>query len=329
MVEPRPLPPAFADVSVVMPAYNVAGTIGRALTSIAAQTLRPREVLVVDDGSTDATLAAVAAMAGHMNGVALRLFRQPNLGAGAARNRALAAAAGEWIAFLDSDDEWLPAKLERSVEVTKGAGLVMTSHNLWGVAPDGTQHFIDSQARYLANPDDPFRTLFLRGFISSSTVLVRRDAVLAAGGFDPALRSAQDYELWLAILAKAGCRFLTFGDPLLRYTLAEDGITSRIGRKYQCSLAILWRHMGTLRRLPGPVLRPLLLRLLIVHVEAVRGHLGRGERGAALRVAAQLPWRCLEALVRLPFVTGDRPDFLALSDGLGEEVTLGHHTDAT
>lgn len=318
----EPPPPGFADVSVVMPAYNNARTIGRALASIAAQTVKPREVLVVDDGSTDGTAQAVAAMAPRLEGVRLRLFRQPNLGAGAARNRALAAAAGRWIAFLDADDEWLAAKLKRSVEVTAGADLVMSSHNLIAVASDGTEHHIDSQARYLDRPTDPYRTLFLRGFISSSTVLVRRDAVLAAGGFDPALRSAQDYEQWLAILAAAGGRFLTFADPLLRYTLAEDGITSRIDRKYACSLAILWRHMGVLRRLPGPVLGPLLLRLLIIHVEAVRGFLAQGRKGAALAIAVQMPWRLVEALARMPFARGERADFLAGLDPRGEEIVL-------
>lgn len=312
----------FASVSVVMPAYNVANSIARALASIAAQTVKPREVLVVDDGSTDDTIAAVTAMAGRMNGVRLRLFRQSNQGAGAARNRALAQASGDWIAFLDSDDEWLPNKLERSLEVTMGADLVMSSHNLVAIAPDGAEHVIDSQARYLSNPDDPFRTLFLRGFISSSTVLVKAEAVRRAGGFDPGLRSAQDYELWLSILAQVGPRFLTFNDPLLRYTLAEDGITSRIGRKYDCSLAILWRHMGWLKRLPGPVLGPVLLRLLIIHVEAMQGHRSQGHPAAALAVAAQLPWRCVQTLARLITARGDRPDFLAELDGQCEEVML-------
>ena len=313
---------AFASVSVVMPAYNVAECIARALASIAAQTVKPCEVLVVDDGSTDHTIATVTAMADRMNGVRLRLFRQTNQGAGAARNRALAQAAGTWIAFLDSDDEWLPTKLERSLEVTLGADLVMSSHNLFGISPAGEAQVIDSQARYLANPDDPFRTLFLRGFISSSTVLVRAEAVRRAGGFDPTLRSAQDYELWLAILAQAGPRFLTFADPLLRYTLAEDGITSRIGRKYDCSLAILWRHMGWLKRLPGPVLGPLLLRLLIIHVEAVQGHRAQGNSRAAMMVVLQLPWRGLQTLARLITADGARPDFLAALDGQCEEVML-------
>lgn len=309
-----------ADVSVVTPAYNNADTIGRALASIAAQSVRPREVIVVDDGSADATVEAVRAMAGSMNGIRLRLFRQRNSGAGAARNRAIAAATGKWLAFLDADDEWLPAKLECSLAVTEGGDLVMSSHNLFGVDARG-EHLIDSRARWLTNPADPYRTLFLRGFISSSTVLVRRDAVVAVGGFDETLRSAQDYELWLAVLAKAGTRFETFADPLLRYTLAEDGITSRIDRKVDCSLAILNRHMGVLKRLPGPVLWPVILRALIIHVEAVRGHKARGDFGAALRQAALFPLRLLGILTKLPGAAGARPDFLARLPE-AEEVAL-------
>ncbi len=309
-----------ADVSVVMPAYNNAATVGRALASIAAQTLRPLEVIVVDDGSTDGTAEAVRAMAAAMNGVRLRLFRQANQGAGAARNRAVAAAKGAWLAFLDADDEWLPAKVERSMAVLEAGDLVMCSHNLFNVGPEG-ESLNDSRARWLRDPADPYRTLFLRGFISSSTVVVRRDAVLAVGGFDVTLRSAQDYELWLAVLARAGGRFETFADPLLRYTLAPEGITSRIGRKVACSLAILRRHMGILRRLPGPVVGLVALRTVIIHYEAVMGHKARGEWGAALAQGVLLPLRLAEMLLRLPFSGGDRPDFIArLGPAVEEKV---------
>ncbi len=308
MAEPADTP--LADVSVVMPAYNAAATICRALGSIMRQTVKPREVIVVDDGSTDGTLAAVTAMAGQMGGVRLRLFHQANHGAGAARNRAVATATGTWLAFLDADDAWLPDKLARSLAETEPAGLVMSSHNLVGIDARG-EHPIDSRARYLANPADPYRTLFLRGFISSSTVLVRRDVVIEVGGFDAALRSAQDYELWLAILARIGKRFVTFEDRLLRYTLAPAGITSQIERKTHYSLAILRRHAGVLRRLPGPVVVPLLLRTLIIHVEAFRGHRAQGAWLEALIALAWLPLRLVEMLVRLPFAQGARPNGLA------------------
>ncbi len=311
-----------ADVSVIMPAYNAATTVERALASIAAQTLLPTEVIVVDDGSSDDTVARVKAMAGRMNGIRLRLFRQSNQGAGAARNRAVAVAAGRWLAFLDADDQWLPAKLERSLAVSEGGDLVMSSHNLFNLAPDGGESLNDSRARWLKDPADPYRTLFLRGFISSSTVLVRRDRVVAVGGFDSGLRSAQDYELWLAVLAGAGGRFETFAEPLLRYTLAPEGITSRIDRKVACSLAILRRHMGILKRLPGPVLGPVILRTLIIHYEAVQGHRARGEWAAALGQALRFPLRLVGMLALLPFATGGRPDFLARLDSNAEEVML-------
>jgi glycosyltransferase involved in cell wall biosynthesis len=309
----------FADVSVVMPAFNAAATVERALASIAAQTQPPREVIVVDDGSTDETVARIQAIRGRMNGIRLRLFCQRNAGAGAARNRAVAEAVGTWLAFLDSDDEWLPAKLARSLEVSGSGDLIMSSHNLFNVAPDGTEALNDSRARWLRNPDDPYRTLFLRGFISSSTVLVRREAVVAVGGFDATLRSAQDYELWLAVLARAGRRFETFADPLLRYTLAPEGITSRVDRKVACSLAILRRHMGVLKTLPGPVLGPVILRTLIIHYEAVQGHRARGDWRAAAAQALLFPPRLAGMLARLPFADNERPDFLAMLEP-AEEV---------
>lgn len=314
------MPANFADVTVVMPAYQAAATIAGALASIAGQTLKPREVIVVDDGSTDDTIKIVQDMASRMNGVSLRLFRQANQGAGAARNQALSHGCGAYFAFLDADDQWLPGKLEASMAVMQAGQLVMSSHNLFGVDATG-EHLIDSRSRYLANPQDPYRTLFLRGFISSSTVVVRRDAALAAGGFDPALRSAQDYEFWLAVLATAGDRFVTFDAPLLRYTLAEAGITSQIDRKLACSLAILHRHMGILRGLPGPVLKLVLIRSLIIHWEAITGHRLRKRYLAALKTVLLFPINLVKALSCLPFTNGERPNFLNALEP-AQEVSL-------
>ncbi len=301
----------LADVSVIMPAYNNQDSVGRALASIAAQTLKPREVIVVDDGSSDDTIGAVRAMKDHMNGVTLRLFHQENNGAGAARNRAVVEARGEWLGFLDADDQWLPGKLEKTLCPTLDRGLEMSAHNLVSVAPDGQERMISSRARWLGNPADPYRRLFLVGFISSSTVLVRRRLVVQVGGFDVGLRSAQDYELWLALLDLIGHRFEVFADPLLRYTLAPQGITSAIDRKVSCSLAILNRHMGVLKRHPGPMIKWLVLRLLIIHLEAVQGHWQRGQRAAALGQIWRFLPRLGAVLARFPKARGQRPDFLA------------------
>ena len=99
-------------VSVVIPTYNRAGTVGRAIASALAQTDQDREIIVVDDGSTDATAAVVARL-----GDAVRYVRQENRGVAAARNRGIREARGAYVAFLDSDDEWLPEKLDRQVTV--------------------------------------------------------------------------------------------------------------------------------------------------------------------------------------------------------------------
>ena len=95
-------------LSVVIPAYNNASTLAEAIASVRSQDVPCPEIIVVDDGSSDATNQVIDDLAGHD----LRLIRQPNGGPGAARNTGITAARGEWIAFLDGDDLWLPSKLE-------------------------------------------------------------------------------------------------------------------------------------------------------------------------------------------------------------------------
>ena len=315
--QPAPEP---ADVSVVMPAYNAGDTIARALLTIAGQTVRPREVIVVDDGSTDDTVERVLETVPRMGDVSLRLVRQDNRGPGAARNQALARARGSWVGFLDADDEWLPQKLERSLQVMRSADLVMSSHNIRTVTPEG-EFDVDCRRRYLADPSDPFRTLFLRGYISSSTVLTRRQTVLDAGGFDPGLRSSQDYELWLAILARAGGRFVTFEDVLLRYHLTDTGITGNARLRLEANLSIVRSYLPVLKHLPGPLLRPLLLRFLIVHVEAWRSLAPRGGWLTLLSIFVQAPFRLAGILVRAgvarPAV--HRSDFLRALEPPGDD----------
>ncbi|MGL6044061.1 MAG: glycosyltransferase family 2 protein, partial [Sandaracinobacteroides sp.] len=100
-----------APVSVVIPAYNREATVGTAIRSVLWQTLSPVEVIVVDDGSTDGTAAAVQAI----DDPRVRLVSQANGGISAARNRGIEAATQPWVAFQDSDDEWLPLKLEKQM----------------------------------------------------------------------------------------------------------------------------------------------------------------------------------------------------------------------
>lgn len=278
-------------VSVIIPAWRAAATIGRALASVAAQTVPPAEVVVVDDGSDDGTLDAAEACRPLLaeRGIALIAERQPNQGAGAARNRAIALSSGSLLAFLDADDEWLPEKLERSLAELGSHAFV--SHDMLVVGEGGET--VADCARHFPQGGDAFLALFQRGFVATSTVLARRDAVLAAGGFDPALRAAQDYDLWLKLAASG--LFHVFAGALTRYHVTPGGITGNVERRRLCSLAVLDRHRPALAGRRGGW-AALAKRALIIQYEAASAHAARGRRLLALCDAAVAPLMVLRAL---------------------------------
>ncbi|PIQ95751.1 MAG: glycosyl transferase, partial [Nitrospinae bacterium CG11_big_fil_rev_8_21_14_0_20_56_8] len=209
------MPPELAPVSVIMPAYNAAASIPRALASIAAQTLTPSEIIIVDDGSSDGTAEIAERFADSLGGAKLTVIRQHNKGAGAARNRAIAEATQPYLAFLDADDEWLPTKLERSMAVMLEGDYQLVAHDYLDATENGDVH-VDCRRRFL-EADDPYVPLYLKGYIPSISVVTRRDAVLGVGGFDESLRNAQDFDLWLKLLAEPETRFTLFGEALARY----------------------------------------------------------------------------------------------------------------
>jgi teichuronic acid biosynthesis glycosyltransferase TuaG len=275
-----------ADVSVIIPAYRARETIGRALASVAGQTRKPREVVVVDDGSDDGTLEAAEAMAEQMNGIALSVESQDNQGAGSARNKALNKATSTYIAFLDADDEWMAEKIERSMTLLTETSHVLVGHDFIRVETNGTEQVIEC-ARRFHQARDPFVGLFRQGFIGTSTVVVRRDAVQAVGGFDESLETAQDFDLWLKMLAVKGTTFTIFPEALTRYYVTGGSITSFIARRLACSLMIARRH--------APGLPNLWLRILAIHYEAITAYCLRGQSFQVLCKTFVLPWNLLTA----------------------------------
>lgn len=315
------MPPegAFAPVSVIVPAYRAAATIGRALGSVAAQTLKPREAIVVDDGSDDGTAAAAEAQRALLGDIQLSVHRQSRQGAGAARNRAVAAAQQPFLAFLDADDEWLPEKLRLSLAAIADTGAVLVAHNGWIV--DGARLTLNDCASRFRAYRDPFVGLYRKGYIDTCTVLARRDAVLAAGGFDPGLANAQDFELWLAMLREPGVPFVVFDEPLSRYHVSASGIMSHTERRLRCGLEIASRYARDLERRPGSALLSLWYRTAALHHEAAAAFLGRRRLGKALLVLASFPFHLAQATLR--FFFGDahrRADFLS---ALAQERTQG------
>lgn len=276
-----------ADVSVIIPAFRAEATIRRALASVAAQTLRPKEVIVVDDGSPDRTSDEARAMAGTLGDIPLRVIRQDRAGPGAARNRALREASAAFVAFLDADDEWLPAKIERSfAHITDG--LVLVAHDGFIVDASGGRS-LNACARRFTEPRDPFVTLYRKGFIDTCSVVARRGAVLAAGGFDEQLPNAQDFDLWLKMLAPPGARFVVFAEPLVLYHLSPEGVMSHVDRRLACCLEIARRHARALTARPGSALASVLFRVLAVHHEAAMAHRRRGRPLSALAAGLAAP----------------------------------------
>jgi glycosyltransferase involved in cell wall biosynthesis len=183
-------------VTVVIPAYNRADMLPRAIASVRAQTPhRPAEVVVVDDGSSDRT-AAVASENG-----ARVIGHEENRGAAAARNTGVEAAGQPWIALLDSDDEWLPHHLATLWEHRDGRVLAGGAAVRHGERPEDIRYAGPTTAGPL-ELSSPAQIAFPENPLPASGVLVRRDAVLGAGGFDPSLRYAEDFDLWMRVLER-------------------------------------------------------------------------------------------------------------------------------
>jgi glycosyltransferase involved in cell wall biosynthesis len=181
-------------VSVVLPTYNRAGFLPDAIQSVLDQSFEKWELLVVDDGSTDETSIVVQGFRDPR----LRYLYQENAGVGAARNNGIAEARGEFVAFLDSDDFWLPQKLGRQVEVlvqNPQAGLV-----------GGGCVFVDEAKQPIGRPSICPERISGEAFEiytalpgSGSNAMIRRSVCEVVGVFDPSLRRAQDREYWLRI----------------------------------------------------------------------------------------------------------------------------------
>ncbi|MBI4892557.1 MAG: glycosyltransferase family 2 protein [Acidobacteria bacterium] len=211
-------------ISVVIPAYNAEMTIRKALDSVLRQTIKPLEIVVVDDGSADGTVLAV-----QKYGSGVKLLRQANQGAGAARNHGVEAALGDWIAFLDADDEWLPGKLERQL-------LAITDR-------DATLVHTAVAGRPVPPTELDFQELWRRNWIATSSVAVRKDRFCAVGGFPIDLAPVEDYYVWLKLAFRYG-GILACSEPLTIYSPTDQSVTRNTDRFVRSLLECLER-VGT------------------------------------------------------------------------------------
>lgn len=266
---------AKTTVSVVIPAFNAAGTIREAIRSVAAQTRPADEVIVVDDASGDET-AYVARTA--FSGLAKsRLFTLPdNRGPAAARNRGVAEATGEWIAFLDGDDAWLPWRLE--VQLVCAAQHPEATLLCGDTVPleDVSRREAQDGRAAAESTDLALRDLAIRNCVATSTVLAKKEAVLAAGGFDEQFRGPEDFDMWLRLLASHPGRKLAC--PLSRYRHVPGSLSMDDRTFLPEVLRVLDKAYG-----PGGALSAIPARRRAVAFQYLCAAWMAAERGAALR----------------------------------------------
>lgn len=207
-------------VSVIIPTYNTAGYIASALNSVFAQTFKNFEIIVVNDGSPDTPALEVALQPYRSR---IRYISQENRGPSGARNTAIRTARGKYVAFLDSDDIWLPQHLAKQVEALEKNSLGLIYANgvqLKGDIPVGVSFANTPQSL----PVDFDALLRERSTVSTSSAVASRQAILEVGLFDEHFKRCEDYDLWLR-LARSGVR-MTFRREVQIYHRLGNGLAS-------------------------------------------------------------------------------------------------------
>jgi GT2 family glycosyltransferase len=209
----------FIKISVVIPTFNRCELLRRALLSVFSQTLLPTEVTVIDDGSTDDTQAMV-----NNEFPAVNYYRQENCGVSSARNLGIHHATGDWLAFLDSDDEWLPEKLSRQTVALAAnpESKVCHTEELWirnGVRVNPAKHYA-KKGGWIFTHCLPLCAM------SPSTVMIHRSVFTDIGLFDTNLPACEDYDLWLRITANYPV-FLIEEPQIKKYGGHEDQLSQQ------------------------------------------------------------------------------------------------------
>ena len=188
------------NVSVVIPCFNRKKTLSRSIDSVVNQTYKPSEIIIVDDGSTDGTRDFI--LNSYPN---IKYFFQPKKGVSSARNKGIRESSSDWVAFLDSDDEWLPQKLEKQINQLGKYSEIFISHTneIW--IRNGVR--VNQMKKHQKYGGYIFDKCLDICRISPSSVLIHKRVLKDVGVFDEALQVCEDYDLWLRITSKYSVLF--------------------------------------------------------------------------------------------------------------------------
>jgi glycosyltransferase involved in cell wall biosynthesis len=239
---------AVPQVSVVMPAFNAAKTIGIAIQSVLDQTFTNWELLIINDGSTDGTLEIVA----QFNDPRIYTITQVNQGVATARNAGLNQARGRYIAFLDSDDLWSPQKLQKQVSIFENSTdklcLVYTKHR--GFIEDINKSFsmdIDTSIGF----DNDYHRLLIIDFVPTLTVMIKASIIKDVGFFRADLHGTEDWDYWIRI-AKSYC-LERVNEELAFYRIGSNSLSRNKDRHALEELKVLDWHLSKDQNIPKRV----------------------------------------------------------------------------
>lgn len=261
--ETRPCP---LNITVVIPSYNRAHCIGRALDSVYNQSSAANEVIVIDDGSDDDSAELI-----NQHYPQTRLIRQPNRGVSAARNAGIRAATCDWIALLDSDDEWLPDKLEaiRLAQSQQPDQILFHSDEIW--VRDGVR--VNPMNKHAKQGGSIFKKCLPLCVISPSAVVIQRSLFERVGLFNEALPACEDYDLWLRICHRFPVSYID--RPLInKYGGHEDQLSHKFWGMDRFRISAL-HHLMSLPSLQADQAiqtRRMLLKKLRILIKGARKH---------------------------------------------------------
>jgi glycosyltransferase involved in cell wall biosynthesis len=268
--------------AAVIPVRNGLPDVLDAVESALAQVLPPQEVLVADDGSTDGGAEAIESRFGADPRAPVRVLRGPFGGAAAARNAGWRAATAPWVALLDADDVWAPDKLETAARTLARApradwffsdGSFRTLDG--ALLPSWLELYADVAEDYVGAP---LAALLEVNFVLTSSVVVRRAALEAVGGFDASLTHAEDLDLWIR-LARRGAAAAS-RRALVRYQHREGGLTRQVERRLAGD-QVLFERLAADPTLPQGLRRAARLRYAVVRYKLALAALRDGRAGEA------------------------------------------------
>lgn len=234
-------------ISVIIPTYNNAQFIRDAIDSVLSQTYKNYEILVIDDGSTDNTKEIIE----KYNGKRIKYIYQENKGLAAARNTGIKASTGELVAFLDSDDMWLPEKLERQISIINGfpnVGLVGCGY--YGIDESG-KRVKETKGRDYPDKELLLNNLMMRNVVtgSGSGVLAKKECFNKAGLFDESFRSTEDRDMWYRILKFYDLKFVS--DYLVIIRVRRNSLSKNVAMMKFSQKKFIQKHlenMGFVRK---------------------------------------------------------------------------------